>query len=215
MIRYIIFDMDGVLVNTEPMHFAVWKQLFQERGVSLEYDCYKGCIGSTGEYLCGLIYETYGRDFRGDSSIMKRFREIKNKVISSDGIPRIDGVPETVALLHRKGFHLAVASSSPQEYIEFCMKELAISQYFDVLFSGERVPNPKPAPDVFLETARRLHADPQECLVIEDSRNGCTAAKAAGMSCLGFQNPDSGIQDLSSADRIFYPFSELIEAAGL
>ena len=93
MIRYIIFDMDGVLVNTEPMHFAVWKQLFQERGVSLEYDCYKGCIGSTGEYLCGLIYETYGRDFRGDSSIMKRFREIKNKVISSDGIPRIDGVP--------------------------------------------------------------------------------------------------------------------------
>ena len=95
------------------------------------------------------------------------------------------------------------------------MKELAISQYFDVLFSGERVPNPKPAPDVFLETARRLHADPKECLVIEDSRNGCTAAKAAGMSCLGFQNPDSGIQDLSSADRIFYPFSELIEAAGL
>lgn len=215
MIRYIIFDMDGVLVNTEPMHFIIWKQLFNERGISLEYDLYKGCIGSTGEYLCGLVYEAYGKDFRGDSSIMTRFREIKNEVIAKQGIPRIEGVPQTVSLLSRAGYRMAVASSSPQEYIEFCLKDIAIDHYFDILFSGERVPNPKPAPDVFLETARRLYASPQECLVIEDSHNGCLAARAAGMSCFGFKNPDSGIQDLSSADRIFYPFSDLTGMLGI
>ncbi|MDY3250029.1 MAG: HAD family phosphatase [Candidatus Choladocola sp.] len=214
MIKCIIFDMDGVLINTEPLHFRLWQQVFRERGVPLDYDHYKGCIGSTADYLFDLILEGYGRDFHNDPTITARFRELKQFVLKNEGLPRIDGVPEVLCTLHSSGYRLAVASSSPQDVIEQTMNRLGISHYFDLLFSAERVKRPKPAPDVFLETALRLQMNPEECLVVEDSRNGSLAAKSAGMMCLGFQNPDSGCQDLSAADQTFYPFCELAALVG-
>ncbi len=203
--------MDGVLVNSEPMHFEVWKQVFAEQGLTIDYDHYKGCIGSTVSYLFDLILDGYGRDFHGNDALPARFRELKNIRIKEKGIPRIEGVPETVAALKEKGYILAVASSSPQEYIELITEKLGIAPCFRLLFSAERVARPKPAPDVFLAAARALGVKPEECLVIEDSQNGSRAAKAANMICWGFQNPDSGNQDLSAADRLFYPFPKLLE----
>lgn len=211
MIKCIIFDMDGVLINTEPIHFKLWKQTFAENGLIIEYDRYKDCIGSTNDFLMNLIYKNYGVDFRNNPSIITRFKELKNEVIHRGEIPGIPGVPEVIKALHEKGYRMAVASSSPQMYIDICIKNLGIESYFELLFSAERVPNPKPAPDVFLAVADLLGVAPEDCLVVEDSRNGSVAAKAAGMTCLGFANPDSGNQDLSAADRIFYPFNKLIE----
>lgn len=210
MVKCIIFDMDGVLTNTEPVHFELWQQVFRERGVDLDYEHYKGCIGSTFDYLCDLVFEGYGKDFHGDSSVKARFVEIKKQYIAEKGIPLVDGVLEIVKGLKEKGWRMAVASSSPQEQIEFCMKKAGLSDCFELLFSAELVERPKPAPDVFLETAKRLGVEPQECLVVEDSHNGSRAARAAGMLCMGFQNPDSGEQDLTAADEIFYPFANLL-----
>lgn len=207
--------MDGVLVNTEPLHFDLWKKVFRERDLELEYDKYKGCIGSTNDFLMNLIYENYGVDFRGDSSLVARFKEVKNEVIRQGGIPAVYGAPEMVRALYEKGYRLAVASSSAQMYIDICISNLGVADCFELLFSAERVPKPKPAPDVFLAVAERLQVKPEECLVVEDSYNGSLAAKAAGMTCMGFANPDSGNQDLSAADRIFYPFDQLIEVSGL
>ena len=207
--------MDGVLINTEPLHFEIWKKVFAEHGLLVDYDHYKGCIGSTNGFLLNLIYEEYGVDFRQDPSLVARFKEIKDEVIRKGEIPGIPGVQEVVKNLHEKGYHLAVASASPQEYIDISIKNLGIDAYFDLLFSAERVPNPKPAPDVFLTVAQRLGVDPADCMVIEDSRNGSVAAKAAGMTCMGFVNPDSGNQDLSAADRIFHSFEELMEVSRL
>lgn len=211
MIKNILFDMDGVLINTEPLHYKIWKQIMKENGISLDFEHYKGCIGSTRAYLFDLIKEEYGIDFHGNQEVNKRFIETKDKIIKSEGVPRIDGVPEVIHYLHDKGYHLAVASSSAQNYIETHMDELNLTNCFDVLFSAENVKNPKPAPDVFLAVAERLNARPEECLVIEDSYNGTQAAKAAGMLCYGFKNPDSGNQNLSLADKIFYPFGKLKE----
>lgn len=211
MIKCILFDMDGVLINSEPVHFEIWKQIFAEQGVFIDYDHYKGCIGSTVNRLFELILEGYGIDFRGNPAIPQRFRELKNIYIQEHGIPQIEGVYETVTALKEKGYTLAVASSSPQDYIEIITKQLGLSDCFDLLFSAERVANPKPAPDVFLAAADALHMDPKECLVIEDSANGSKAAKAAGMTCYGFVNPDSGNQDLSAADQCFYPFANFPE----
>ena len=82
---------------------------------------------------------------------------------------------------------------------------------YTVIVSGEQVENPKPAPDTFLAVSEKLGIAPEECVVIEDSENGSRAARAAGMYCLGFDNPNSGNQDLSAADEIFYPFTELLK----
>lgn len=215
MIKCIIFDMDGVLVNTEPLHYRIWKQVFAERGVDIQYDKYAACIGSTADYLYNLILRWYGKDFRCDRTISMRFRELKNELIQKEGIPAVKGSPEAVRKLHERGWRLAVASSSPMTFIELCTQKIGISDCFELLFSGENVPHPKPAPDTFLHAAAQLGVPPRECLVVEDSCNGTRAAKAAGMYCLGLRNPDSGNQDLSAADEIIDSLAELCARAGL
>lgn len=212
MMKYIIFDMDGVLINTEPLHYKLWTQVFAERGIEIDFEHYKGCIGSTNHTLFNLIEEGYGVRFHEDPTVLTRFKELKNLYIRENGIPPIAGVVDTVAKLKEMGYQLAVASSSMQEYIEICTEKVGIKQYFDILYSAERVARPKPFPDVFLAVADAMGASPEECIVIEDSYNGSRAAKAAGMKCLGFANPDSGNQDLSAADVIFYPLANLIES---
>lgn len=209
--KCIIFDMDGVLTDTEPLHYEVWKQVFAERGLEIDYEHYKDCIGSTRLFLCELLLKHYGRDFRNDASLPVRFAELKEQFLNEHGIPEIPGAAQAVKALHKKGYTLAVASSSPLRYIEFSMKELGIDSCFTLLFSGEQVKNPKPAPDTFLAAAEKLNVSPKDCIVIEDSANGSRAAHAAGMYCFGFANPHSGNQDLSAADQIFHSFEELTE----
>ena len=199
-LKAIIYDMDGVLINTEPLHFRVWKQVFAKRGLDIDYDIYKGCIGATFEYLMDLVLEHYGRNFHGEMEAVRAdFAEIKKELIRREGFPEIAGVKEMIRRMYAAGYRLAVASSSPQAYIDGAMEYLGIRDCFAVLNSGEHVAHSKPAPDIFLNTAKRLGVLPQECLIVEDSTNGCLAAKNAGMRCVGYRNPDSGAQDLSPA----------------
>lgn len=209
MLKAIIFDMDGVLINTEPFHYEIWRKTLKKRGLEIDYEHYKGCIGSTVGYLLDIIKDAYGVDFHGDEELIQEMRAVKDRMVEESGIPRIPGVPEMLRRIRSKGYIMAVASSSPQIYIERQMKELGVEDCFDLLFSGERVENPKPAPDTFLRVAEKLGVKPQECLVVEDSSNGCKAAKAAGMFCVGYYNPDSGDQDLSMADAVITDYDML------
>lgn len=211
MIKCVIFDMDGVLVDTEALHYRVWKRVFAEQGIDVAYDVYKGCIGSTAEYLYMLVDQAYGTSFRGNESLKTRFKAIKREILEREGIQAIEGVREMLSLIREKGYAMAVASSSPQEMIDWVAEMAGLTGYFDLMYSAERVEHPKPAPDVFLRTAEKMQMCPGECLVIEDSANGVRAAKAAGMTCFGFANPGSGEQDLSLADGVFYPFAEMEE----
>ena len=211
MEKVILFDMDGVLVNTEPLHYRLWKQVLAERGLDIAFEVYKGCIGANGKRLMELVLEHYGVDYRDDAAIFARYYQLKEENLRYGDIPRIEGVNETLAELQKRGYRMAVASSSTQDYIELCTERAGIGHFFDVRFSAQWVKNTKPAPDVFLAAAEKMGAAPEKCVVVEDSTNGSRAAKTAGMVCLGFANPDSGTQDLSAADKIFYPFSELLE----
>ncbi len=211
MEKVILFDMDGVLVNTEPLHFQLWKKAFREFGLEVGFEQYKGCIGSNNAKLMDLILEHYGLDFRDNQELPARYYQLKDEHLHHGEIPRIEGVQETLAELRRRGYRMAVASSSPQDYIELCMERLGLRENFEILFSAHRVPRSKPFPDVFLAAAEAMGATPAECVVVEDSTNGTLAAKAAGMRCLGFTNPDSGEQDLSAASTLFYPFDKLLE----
>ena len=211
MEKVILFDMDGVLVNTEPLHYQLWKKVFAERGLDLSFDAYKGCIGANGKRLMELVLEHYGLDFRGDQSMFTRYYQLKEENLRYGDIPRIEGVNDTLAQLQSRGYRMAVASSSTQEYIELCTDRAGIAHFFDVRFSAERVKNTKPAPDVFLAAAEKMGAAPEDCVVVEDSTNGTLAAKAAGMRCIGFDNPDSAGQCLDAADVRITSFCELLE----
>lgn len=209
MLKAVIFDMDGTLINSEPFHFEAWSMAMAKRGITLEYDKYKACIGSTIDFLMGLFHKYYGIA-KDDYSVRDDMSAIKKQLIKERGyVPLIAGVREMLKNLHEAGYLLAVASSSPEAYIKEVMHAHGVAPYFTLLCSGESVKHPKPAPDVFLKAARELGVAPEECLVVEDSMNGCLAAKAANMACLGFHNPDSGVQDLSTAVMIVEGFEEV------
>ena len=182
MLKGIIFDMDGVLINSEPFHYQVWKEALKKRGITLDYEIYKPCIGSTVQVLMQILHEHYGVDEK-DDSLPLEVKSLKQEMIEKQGYPPlIPYVKDMLERFHEAGYQMAVASSSPQAYIENVTSYWGISPYFQVLVSGEHVEHPKPAPDIFLKTADILGLLPEECLVIEDSENGCRAAKAAGMT---------------------------------
>lgn len=200
--------MDGVLINSEPVHYRVWKQALAARGIELDHEIYKPCIGSTNGFLMDILHDNYGIS-RDDKELVETMEQIKKKVIAEEGFPMIKGVPQLLGRLKDSGYRLAIASSSPPAYIRQVVTSLGIDGYFELLVSGEQVKNPKPAPDVFLEAARQMKLDPEECLILEDSSNGCRAAKAAGMVCCAYFNPDSGKHDLSPADVVIEGYEEI------
>lgn len=207
-IKAVLFDMDGVLINSEPMHYRMWKEAFHDHGLEISYDVYKGCIGTTYAFLMDLIWENYSRDFRGDQKLIEERAVIEARMLKEEGFPEMPGVREMVRRLHEAGFLLAVASSSPLERIKAAVDYIGAGQYFSLLNSAENVAHSKPAPDIYLDTAKRLGAAPEECIVLEDSENGSIAAVSAGMICVGLDNPDSGEQNLEHAAVIIRTLQE-------
>lgn len=207
-IRAVLFDMDGVLINTEPLHYRMWKETFRGRGLEIDYDIYKGCIGATDAFLMELIFKNYGRDFREDKTIEGERVAVEKRLLKEEGFPEMPGVVEMLRGLQEAGFLLAVASSSPPVRIQEAMNYIGAKQYFSVLNSAENVAHSKPAPDIYLDTARRLGVEPAECIVLEDSENGSIAAVSAGMICVGLKNPDSGNQNLEQARVVISSLQE-------
>lgn len=198
----VIFDMDGVLVDTEPLHYRINQFVMKEMGHELPYEYYRQFIGSTNAHMWNTLIRDYGLRFTPEELSAMAERK-KEEILAADGYPGIAGARDFVASLKKAGFKLAVASSSTPFMIDKMTTGVGVREYFDKLVSAETVERPKPAPDVFLKAADMLEVQPSECLVIEDSENGTKAAKAAGMACLGFINPGSGEQDLSAADYLF------------
>ena len=207
-IKAVLFDMDGVLVNTEPVHFLMWKEAFHNRGLEISYDVYKGCIGTTDGYLMDLIWDHYGRDFRGDKKFLEERMAIEERMPKEESFPEMPGVREMLQQLQEAGFLLAIASSSPVSRIEAAVDHIGIRRYFSLLNSGENVARSKPAPDIYLDTARKLGVEPSECIVLEDSGNGSIASVSAGMVCVGLDNPDSGNQNLEQAKAVIHKLGE-------
>lgn len=207
-VKAVLFDMDGVLINTEPLHYRMWKEAFRGRGLEIDYDVYKGCIGTTDAFLMELILNNYGRDFRNDKNLPKERAVIEKRLLEEEGFPEMPGVEEMLRRLYEAGFILAVASSSPPERIHDAVNYIGAGQYFSLLNSAENVEHSKPAPDIYLDTAKRLGVAPEECIVLEDSENGSIAAVSAGMICVGLDNPDSGEQNLEHAAVIIRTLQE-------
>ncbi|WP_196593772.1 HAD family hydrolase [Pectinatus sottacetonis] len=196
-----IFDMDGVIINSEPFHNKIISE------VLAKYNIYPA-----DDYLaslCGLtinnIFTKIKQDFTLDISIKDAVKIYDNRLlegIRTTPLKPIDGIPELLINLYNANIPAAVASSSPIEFIKASISNLHLNNYFSFLLSGNEVKHGKPAPDIYIAAAQRLSLKPADCVVLEDSNNGAAAAKAAGMICIGFQNPSSGKQDLSITDMI-------------
>ena len=206
----ILWDMDGVLMDSEPQHWRAWERTFRELfGIDrIAWEVYKHTIGVRYEVVAALYEKEYGVDVR-PKEVEERYFFHKAAVVREEGYLVTPGLPGVLRELKARGYRMAVASSSDLPDIEDFVTKTGLSAYFDLLFTGHWVQNSKPAPDTFLEAAKRLRSRPEDCIVVEDSENGVKAAKAANMACIGFVNPGSGDQDLSGADIRIRSMEEL------
>ncbi|RUS45828.1 HAD family phosphatase [Cohnella sp. AR92] len=199
--RAFIFDMDGVIIDSEPIHFEMDIATLRHYGITIAPSELERFVGMTNPEMWATLKTELGLPSTV-SEIIDYQLGAKIDYLRTAAIAPIEGIPELISELKQRHLKIGLASSSPIRFIEEVLRKFHLLEDFDCIVSGEEVERGKPEPDVYLEAAKQLGVEPQDCAVLEDSRNGIRAAKAAGMFCIGYANPNSGNQDLSQADRI-------------
>jgi beta-phosphoglucomutase family hydrolase len=207
MKKAVIFDMDGVIEETEHAHIGAEKQTMLKYGIEISEDELHEYTGTTAKVMFTSLIEKYKLNTTFDR-IFKEKEEILFKLLEEDVQPT-KGVIALLRKLKKMKIKLGVASSSHKRMIEYVLKKLEIIELFDSIVGAEDIERSKPDPEIFLISAKRLNVKPEECTVVEDSKLGVEAAKKAGMKCLGYINPSSGKQDLSKADFVADNFCKL------
>jgi beta-phosphoglucomutase family hydrolase len=207
MIRAVIFDMDGVIVESEHLHIKAEQQTMLKHGVRISAEELHTYTGTTAEFMLTELIKKYKLNTTFER-VFDEKEEFMFKLLEKETRPT-KGVIELLKKLKRKGIKLGIASSSHRNLIEYILRRLNIVRLFDFVVSAEDIANSKPNPEIFLRSARGLSVEPVECLVVEDAKLGVEAAKNAGMRVVGYRNPNSGDQDLSRADMIIDDFAKL------
>ena len=205
MISTVIFDLDGLLADTELLHCKAYQLAFAEHGVDLSDSDYAEHWIRLGR---GIVDWT---DLQGLTFDPHRLRGRKSEhylALLGSSLRPMEGALELLERLHGK-FRLALASSSYRDAIDGVLAGLGIASYFETVVSGLDVSQVKPAPDIFLLAARRLGVKPGECLVFEDAEKGIIAAHRAGMRCVAVPNHFTRHHDFSKATRVCRSLCEI------
>ena len=203
MTRAVIFDMDGLLTDSETVGLKEMHACGQKQGYDLPEDIILKTVGSS-PVSCSAVYHRYFPAL-DTQRLFADFRAAMLAAAREGRVPLKSGARELLTYLKAKGIPAAVASSSPMEVIRLYLTKNEVLPYFQALISaaGTQIPS-KPAPDIFLEAARQLGAEPKECLVLEDSPNGIRAGRAAGMRvCM--------VPDLFPYQADFAPFCDEVK----
>lgn len=210
MLEAVIFDMDGVISDSERFYVGIKDRVLAGFGIrNVPYDYHLQFMGTTHADQWKVMSKDFHReDITVDEYLDVLFKE-KNETFAREGIQPIRGVTDFIHSLKKAGYPIAVASSGKRSEIKEMLERFHLSDQFDAISSGWEVEHSKPAPDVFLNAARKLGVQPEHCIVIEDAPNGAIGAKAAGMYCLGFRNADFPMSDMKEADCVFERYADI------
>lgn len=201
MVDVVIFDMDGVIVDSELVHHEVEANILKRFNIEFKFEEHATFVGQTTLDLWTALHRKYSLPESAESLALEDNKNYMNALKSGKG-QQIAGVRDLIEKIHNAGVRMVLASSAIHENINIVLKKFDLEAYFLGKVSGQDVAQTKPNPEIFLKAAAMVDAEPAKCLVIEDAKHGVHAAKAAGMSCIGFKNPNSGNQDLSDADLV-------------
>jgi len=202
----VIWDMDGVIVDTAQQHFESWQKAFQTVGIELSEEEFKRKFGQRNDAIIRSMFNRPLTDEEIDR--IASYKEEYFRQIVRNGIKPIKGSAELIKSLAQKGTRMAVASSAPPENISLILEMLDIKHCFNAIVSGGEVQESKPSPQIFLKAAEKIGIEPTRCIVIEDAVTGVTAAKRAGMRCIAISSTNPG-EKLREADKVVDSLTEL------
>jgi beta-phosphoglucomutase len=209
MVRTVIFDMDGVIVDTEPVHYYAYQQHFGKLNIHVPDELYATFTGNSTRNVYQKLKEKFALEEEVEKLIDIKRALFNDAFDNKEDLFMLEGVEDLIKDLHVNGMQLVLASSSAKVTIDRIFKRFGLYQYFSHIVSGEDFPKSKPDPAIFTEAVRLSGMPNEECIVIEDSTNGIKAAKAAGIYCVGYDSEHSKLQDLSQADIVITRFDEL------
>ena len=209
MIQTVIFDMDGVIVDTEPVHHYAYFKQFEELDIVVSEEIYTSFTGNSTRNTFQKLKNLFSIEAEVEDLIQRKRTIFNDAFDTKADLALLDGVEKLIKDLHANGIQLIVASSASKVTIDRVFKRFGLYQYFTHIVSGEDFPNSKPHPAIFEHAASLSVASKENCIVIEDSTNGVIAAKAAGIFCVGYNSEHSKMQDLSLADFVINHFDEL------
>jgi HAD superfamily hydrolase (TIGR01509 family) len=209
MLKAVLFDMDGVIVDTEPLHRKAYFKMFSDVNINVDEDLYASFTGQSTINICRRLVNHFQLREVPELLVKLKRQHFKSLFENDSDLALIDGVLDIIKDYYANEVKLVVASSASMPNINRIFERFDLNQYFMGKFSGADLKQSKPHPEIFLKAYEHTGCLKSDCLVIEDSTNGIAAAKSADIFCVGFQSPHSSHQDYSRADMVISSFSEI------
>lgn len=209
MLKAVLFDMDGVIVDTEPLHREAYYAMFEEMEIPITDALYESFTGQATLAICNTLVSEYRLSVPPETLVANKRKHFKRLFDTGNQLQLIDGVWELIRDYHHNGLTLILASSASMPNIDRIFRRFDLDRYFKAKFSGADLKASKPHPEIFLKAAAASGYPKEHCMVIEDSTNGIRAAKAAGIYCVAYRSAHSVNQDYALADRVITDFKEI------
>ena len=209
MIKTVIFDMDGVIINSEPLHQKAYQMMFNEFNLNVSDELYSSFTGMATYPICEKLCAVFSLNYSSKLLVESKRKYFKSLFENGHEIRLIDGVLDLIKHYKQNGITLILASSASMDNINMIFKKFGLDQYFKAKISGADLKASKPHPEIFEKAAKLSGKLKKECLVIEDATNGIIAAKSAGIFCVAFDGGLSKNQNYSKADLVINEFETI------
>ena len=210
MLKAIIFDMDGVLVNSEPLHRKAYFNMFEEFNLNVSNRLYESFTGKSTSAICKELCEIFDLSISHEKLMFSKRKHFKTIFDNDPEFQMIDGALSLIKSCFFNNLTLILASSASMTNINRVFKKFDLDKFFKAKISGADLKESKPNPEIFIKAAKLSGFSKSECIVIEDSTNGIIAAKSAGIYCIGFNSPNSKNQNYDKADLVVSNFNEIM-----
>ena len=209
MLKAVIFDMDGVIIESEPLHHYAYHKMFEDVDVEVDDALYESFTGKSTINVCKQVCDTFNLTTTPEYLVSLKRQHFEHIFNNNSEFDLIEGVLPLIKDLHANGVTLVLASSATMPSIERIFKRFDLNQYFVAKLSGADLKQSKPHPEIFINAVKASGFNSNECIVIEDSTNGIEAAKGANVFCVGYDSFHSKNQDYSKADLVIQSFDEV------
>ncbi|UAB80859.1 HAD-IA family hydrolase [Marixanthomonas sp. SCSIO 43207] len=209
MLKAVLFDMDGVIVNTEPLHKKAYFQMFEDVNIDVSEEMYETYTGQSTINICKDLCSHFSLSEAPETLMATKRKHFKHLFATDDELDLLDGVLQLIKDYYNNGLTLILASSASMPNINRIFERFELNQYFTDKLSGADLKASKPHPEIFIKAAQASGHIKDNCMVIEDSTNGIAAAKGAGIFCVGYDSIYSKNQDYSKADVVISDFNAI------